>query len=237
MPAYVVSPHQGHARSHSMSRHSPQPIVYTTSQRSHHSGHTHSGHGHSNGGYYEYPTSHSSGQYPGTPLQRYASVGHTPPHSNPAYLTIPSNHHRSRSHSAHRDGHSHSHGHHDVQYYTAPTRTRSRSRTRHRPSASAPQTYSGGSRPVYTQYADTGRHRGDYRRHQSDAGHYRSTLSWGERLRRFFGLSGHHEPHHHHRRNHSARKGFWFFGPVNRRGYVNGHGRDVDHRGRQIIGY
>ncbi|KAJ8590322.1 hypothetical protein M405DRAFT_170566 [Rhizopogon salebrosus TDB-379] len=213
------------------STHSPyttqQPVVYTTSSHSHHG----------NGGY----------TY-GTPLRRATSVGHvyTP---SPAYgyttsqpaqfLTVPSTHHRSKSRHRHT-----SHGHHGHTSY---------------PVTYAPTT------PVYVQ-SNTTRHRSHSRSHrhpsrshsQSHHSHsygynddyYRGrTPSVGDRVRNFFGMdpssSSYYNSYGNQGRSrhnsfsghNNTRTGPWMFGSTNSRPYYDNHGREVDHRGRQIHRY
>jgi len=216
-----------------------QPVVYTTSSHSH----------------------QSHGGYPyGTPLRRTASAGHAytsspaygytamTPSQGAQYLTVPSSHHRSRSHSRHHSGghghHGHGHGYttttsHPVAYTTAtpvyvPSNTghhRSHSRSHKHPSHSRARSQS--------RYAN----------YPSNNDYYRGrTASVGDRVRQFFGIepssSSYYNSYGNQGRSrhnslsghNTTRTGPWMFGSTTR-SYVDGHGRECDHRGRPIHRY
>ncbi|KAG2152161.1 hypothetical protein BD769DRAFT_24009 [Suillus cothurnatus] len=223
------------------SSHSPysaqQPIVYSPSSHSH--SHSHSQHGH---GGYSY----------GTPLRRTTS-GHTytssPQYGYPApvqapqtvqYLSVPSTHHRSSSHSRHSHSRprANSHSHHG--YGTTAT---------------YPVTYAT-SAPVYIQPA-SGHHRSHSTSHRhrsqsrpshsytSNGDYYRGrTPSVGDRVRQFFGVEPSSSSSYYNSYGNQGRGRQNSFsgmrdGGRSRKhsGYVDEHGREVDSRGRLIHRY
>ncbi|OJA17004.1 hypothetical protein AZE42_00589 [Rhizopogon vesiculosus] len=229
------------------SSHSPystqQPVVYTTSTPSHH------GHG---------------GYTYGTPLRRATSAGHAyttspgytystaVPSPGVQYLSVPSTHHRSRSHSRHNSHghHGHGHGHSASASYpstyatTAPVYVqsssghhRSHSRSHRHPSRSHSQSHHSHHHPSHSHSHG---YNGDYHRGRAP--------SVGDRVRQFFGMEpssnsyyygdqGRSRHNSFSGKNHSTRTGPLIFGSTNPRGYVDKHGREVDHRGRQIHRY
>ncbi|KAG2042927.1 hypothetical protein BDR03DRAFT_942406 [Suillus americanus] len=215
-----------------------QPVVYTTSS---HSQHSHGGYSH------------------GTPLRR-ASIGHahtsSPQYGYPTvvqapqtaqYLSVPSTHHRSSSHSRHshsrpranshsHHGHGHGYGH---GYSTATT---------------YPTTYAT-SAPVYIQptsghhrsHSTSHRHRSHSRPSHSYASngdyHRGRAPSVGDRVRNFFGM----EPSSSSYYNTYGNQGHGRYNSYGgtrdegrsrkHSGYVDQHGREVDGRGRPIHRY
>ncbi|EKM59659.1 uncharacterized protein PHACADRAFT_250296 [Phanerochaete carnosa HHB-10118-sp] len=175
MPTYYVSsstPHQQSTRSRSRSRHSAQPIVYTTSSSSH--------------------RQHSSPRdYADSGRRRRASsVGHgghyyTPSDRSPRHRSSSrSPRHRSSSRSPRVVIHTTSSpGHHDPR--------RSHSTSRHPSNAQyldARHDSHGGRRPSVS-YSDSGYHHPPSHSHTH---HRRNSDSLGERFRRWFGGFGQH---------------------------------------------
>ncbi|KAG2146755.1 hypothetical protein DEU56DRAFT_899608 [Suillus clintonianus] len=212
-----------------------QPVVYTSS--------SHSQHGH---GGYNY----------GTPLRRASSAG--PGYATSAqygypnvvaapqtaqYLSIPDSHHRSRSHSRHR---SHS-------------RPRHSSHSRHggySTTTTYPVTYATTAQaPIYIQPSTGHRSHSTSRRHSShsrpsysyasNGDYYRGrTPSLGDRFMNLFG--GKSSNSYYNSYGNQGHGGHTSYGGMrderrhsNRKhsGYVDEHGREVDHRGRPIHRY
>ncbi|KAG0709555.1 hypothetical protein DFH29DRAFT_2869 [Suillus ampliporus] len=233
------------------SHHSPysthQPLAYNPSSHSHH------GHGGYNYGTPLRRASSTGHAYPSTPAYGYPTAAPLPHVTQ--YLTVPDSSHRSKSHSRHRShsrpAHS-SHSHHGHGYSTsasypvayAPTApVYAQPSSGHHHSTSHRHTSRSRSRPAHA-YASNG----DYYRGR--------TPSVGDRVRQFFGM----EPSHYtsgygdqtrrrhnsfsgvrnegrHHKNHTTRTGPFIFGSTSSQGYVDEHGREVDHRGRPIHRY
>ncbi|KAI6110475.1 hypothetical protein EDD17DRAFT_1871922 [Pisolithus thermaeus] len=228
-PGYVTSAHsQSHSPYHSARRNSlgghPSPYAYTTSQGTAH-----------------YSPSHHA-------------------HNAAPYLTVPStsSSHRSRSRSRSTHGHGYTTSTHP--------HSRSHSQSRHaQPHVYTPSTapvYLDPSHHSTHRYPSTHSHHSHRSRVPSHSSHTyptrQRTASFGDRFRRFLGLDG---PQHQHyyangstgRRRHNSfsgyrddsglhrtnttRSGPWFFGPADKRRYVDEHGREVDHLGRVIHRY
>ncbi|KAI6047258.1 hypothetical protein EDC04DRAFT_2887065 [Pisolithus marmoratus] len=239
------------AGSHSPYQHSPQQPFYGTS--------TPSAHSHAHSPYHSARRNSLSG-HP-SPYAYPATQGTYPSHANNGanYLTVPgtSTSHRSRS----RSRSSHGHGH------TVPTHSHSRSHSQSR--HAQPYVYTPSTAPVHLDPSHRSTHRypstHSHHSHHSHAHSYSShnypsrqrTASFGDRVRRFFGLDPqyhHHQPYYANgstgRRRHNSfsgyrddsrlhrtnttRSGPWFFGAADNRRYVDEHGREVDHLGRVI---
>lgn len=232
--AFPSSPYSAH-----------QPVVYTTS--------SHSQHGH--GGYIH-----------GTPLRR-ASTGHAHTSSpqygyptvvqapqTPQYLSVPSSHHRSTSHSGHsKRSHSRprasSHSHHGHEHGHGYGHVHGQG---HGYSTTA--TYPVTSAPVYIP--SSGHHRSHSTSHRqrsqsrpshsyaSNGDYYRGRApSVGDRVRQFFGM----EPSSSSYYNSYGNQGYGHHGSYGvarddgrsrkHSGYVDKHGREVDSRGRPVHRY
>ncbi|KAI6003918.1 hypothetical protein EDD15DRAFT_2526427 [Pisolithus albus] len=242
------------ASSHSPYQHTTQPVYATSTPSAHsHASHSpyHSARRNSLGGHPS-PYAYSASQ--GTAY--YSPSHHT--YNAPAYLTVPgtSSSHRSRS----RSRSSHGHGY----TASAHPHSRSHSQTRHgQPLVYTPSTapvYLDPSHHSTHRYPSTHSHHSHRSRVPSHSSHSyptrQRTTSLGDRFRRFLGLDGpqHHQHHYTNgntgrrrhnsfsgyrddsglHRTHTTRSGPWFFGPSEKRRYVDEHGREVDHLGRVI---
>ncbi|KAG1753961.1 uncharacterized protein EDB91DRAFT_427791 [Suillus paluster] len=225
-----------------------QPVVYNTASHAHH------GHGGYNYGTPLRRASSIGHAYPSSPAYGYSNVVSQP---QAQFLTVPDSSHRSRSHSRHtsqsrprHSSHSHGHGH---GYNTTNTYPVTYATTA--PVYVQPSHHDGHHRSHSTSHRHTSRSRSrPSHYHASNGEYYRDrTPSVGDRVRQFFGM----EPSHYssygnqtHRRrnshtgmrdgghrNHSTRTGPCLFGSTSSRGYVDGHGREVDTRGRPIVRY